>query len=75
MYHITIEEAQMQFTRLVQAAMKGQEIVITQGSVPVVKLVSFPKTKPRAQFGSAKGLINMSDDFDAPLDDFKEYMG
>lgn len=24
--------------------------------------------------GSAKGLIKMSEDFDAPLDDFKDYM-
>lgn len=26
------------------------------------------------KFGSAKGKIKMSDDFDAPLDDFKDYM-
>lgn len=31
-------------------------------------------TKPRPQFGSARGLIEMSDDFDAPLADFKDYM-
>jgi hypothetical protein len=31
-------------------------------------------TKPRPQFGSAKGLIKMSDDFDEPLEDFEEYM-
>jgi hypothetical protein len=24
--------------------------------------------------GSAKGMVKMSDDFDAPLDDFAEYM-
>ncbi len=28
----------------------------------------------KRQFGCAKGLIKMSADFDAPLDDFKEYM-
>jgi hypothetical protein len=36
---------------------------------------STPKKKkivPR--FGSAKGKIKMASDFDAPLDDFKEYM-
>jgi hypothetical protein len=37
------------------------------------------KTTPKSkkvtpQFGSAKGKIKMSADFDAPLDDFKEYM-
>ena len=26
------------------------------------------------QFGCAKGLIILSDDFDVPLEDFKEYM-
>jgi hypothetical protein len=26
------------------------------------------------KFGSGKGLFKMSDDFDAPLEDFKEYM-
>ena len=31
-------------------------------------------TKPRPKFGSASGLIEMSDDFDAPLADFDEYM-
>jgi len=28
----------------------------------------------QARFGSGKGTIIMADDFDAPLDDFKEYM-
>jgi len=28
----------------------------------------------KRQFGSAKGLIQISEDFDAPLEDFKEYM-
>lgn len=32
------------------------------------------KKKIIPQFGSAKGKIKMSPDFDAPLDDFKEYM-
>lgn len=31
------------------------------------------KIKER-KFGCAKGLIEMHDDFDAPLEDFKEYM-
>ena len=35
---------------------------------------SSKKKKIVPQFGSAKGKIKMSPDFDAPLDDFKEYM-
>jgi hypothetical protein len=36
--------------------------------------VPVSQAKPRPQFGSAKGLISMSDDFDEPLEDFAEYM-
>lgn len=35
---------------------------------------SKPATKKSAKFGSAKGKIKMSVDFDEPLDDFKDYM-
>lgn len=74
MYQVPLEQAKVQFSQLIQKAMKGQEIVITQNDVPLLKLISISKSKPRAKFGSAKGLITMSDDFDAPLEDFKEYM-
>ena len=33
-----------------------------------------PEKKIVPKFGSAKGKIHMSPDFDEPLDDFKEYM-
>jgi hypothetical protein len=32
------------------------------------------KKKPVPKFGSAKGKIKLSPDFDEPLDDFKDYM-
>ena len=32
------------------------------------------KKKTVPKFGSAKGKIKMAPDFDAPLDDFKDYM-
>lgn len=36
-----------------------------------------PKDKPKAkkrQFGAGKGKVKMSNDFDEPLEDFKDYM-
>lgn len=33
-----------------------------------------PPTTARGGFGFARGKIEMRDDFDAPLDDFKDYM-
>jgi len=39
-----------------------------------VKQDSFRKPLKRNGFGSLKGKIKMTDDFDAPLEEFKEYM-
>jgi Protein of unknown function (DUF2281). len=41
----------------------------------ICQLQAPKKPIPKHQFGSTKGLlIEMSDDFDAPLDDFQEYV-
>jgi Protein of unknown function (DUF2281) len=32
------------------------------------------KTVNKAKFGSAKGMFKMKEDFDEPLEDFKDYM-
>ena len=55
-------------------------MAITQDNQPVVKLVGIPKqAKPNRKAGSAKGIVGMSDDvwmsddFDEPLEEFKEY--
>jgi prevent-host-death family protein len=73
-YQIELEEAKAQIASLLQAALDGEEIVITENERPVVKLMPVSAAKPRRRSGSAKGLISMSDDFDEPLEDFAEYM-
>jgi antitoxin (DNA-binding transcriptional repressor) of toxin-antitoxin stability system len=50
----------------------GEDVIITKDEQPLVKLVSM--TKRQRQFGSAKGLIKIADDFDSPLEEFREYM-
>ncbi len=74
MYQIELEKAKAQIASLLQAALDGEEIVITQNEQPVVKLVPASSVKSRRRSGSARGLITMSDDFDEPLEDFVEYM-
>ena len=52
----------------------GMEIPHSRrGKVPLVKLTQLQSAKSKRAIGSAKGLIEMSPDFDAPLEDFKEY--
>lgn len=75
MREIDIDQAKIQLESLFQAALDGDEVIITQNNQPILKLVRFMQLKKRRQSGSAKGLISMSSDFDQPLEDFREYMG
>ncbi len=74
MQQVDINEAQSQFKVLIEDALKGDEIIITKEQKAVVKLVSLINEEPKPIFGSAKGLIEISEDFDEPLEDFEEYM-
>ena len=75
MLNIDIKKAETCFPDLLQQIIKGNEILITQNGQPMVKLVDVrKKTKRKRQFGSAKGLIKMADDFDKTPDDFQGYM-
>ena len=73
MQEITLAEASKNLPELIEAAISGEEIVITKDNQPVVKLTPVSPER-RSLFGSAKGLITISDDFDEPLEDFKDYM-
>jgi prevent-host-death family protein len=75
---ITIEEAQARLKELIGQLAPGEEIVITDNQQPVARLVSPPaKTAPgiRPPPGLGKGMITfIAPDFDATLEDIKEYM-
>lgn len=73
MTQVTLDEAKEQLPALIEAALGGEEVLITRNGHSV-RLVPCEE-KPRRKAGSAKGLITyIADDFDAPLEDFKEYM-
>ena len=73
MQAVTVDEAKTQLVDLVDAAMSGETVVITKDGQQV-QLIPLPPRIGRPQFGSARGQIQMADDFDAPLADFDEYM-
>jgi antitoxin (DNA-binding transcriptional repressor) of toxin-antitoxin stability system len=70
---VALKEAQVRLLDLVDAAIKGQAVFITRDNQKIVQLVPIELPRQRPRFGSAKGLITMADDFDAPLADFDEY--
>jgi antitoxin (DNA-binding transcriptional repressor) of toxin-antitoxin stability system len=74
MQQIDLYEAKLHFVDIIDVALGGEEVVITQNDQPVLKLVRVVAPTARRKAGSAKGLIRMASDFDAPLEDFRAYM-
>ncbi|MGD8291746.1 MAG: type II toxin-antitoxin system prevent-host-death family antitoxin [Desulfobacterales bacterium] len=73
---VNIHEAKTQLSKLIQAAVNGKQVIIAKGNKPVVRLQVLPEVRSNRKIGNANGLIlSMADDFDDPLEDFKEYMG
>jgi prevent-host-death family protein len=66
---VNIHEAKTQFSKLVDAAMRGEETLIAKAGKPAAKLVSIVTPKTRRKFGLLKGKIRIARDFDAPLAD------
>ena len=66
---MNIHEAKTQFSKLVDAAMRGEETLIAKAGKPAAKLVSIAVPKTKRKFGILKGKIRISRDFDAPLTD------
>lgn len=67
MQDISPDEAKARLGELIDAALRGERIVIARDDQQAVQLV--PVTPPRRarKAGSAKGLIVIREDFDEPL--------
>ncbi len=70
MTQVDIEEAGDRFLELIELALGGEEVIISRDRRPLVKPAPILAQRRRRQFGSAKGLITMTEDFDDPLEDF-----
>jgi prevent-host-death family protein len=66
---VNIHEAKTHFSKLVEAAMNGEETIIAKSGKPAAKLVPITATKTIRRFGVLKGKIKIAEDFDAPLPD------
>jgi len=66
---VTVHDAQTQLLKLLSFAMKGNEVIITKDSKPLVRLVPISLTSQPRKAGLNKGKIWVSDDFDVELPD------
>ena len=73
-YQVRLDEAKARLLDLIEAAIKGEDVFILKDDHAGVQLVPIEPPKRHPQFGSARGLVVMSEDFDAPLEDWREYM-
>jgi len=72
---IKLEDARTRLPELIAGLQPGEAAVIVDNGQPVATLTRAPRTSWPCKAGSAKDKIHwMAPDFDAPLDDFREYM-
>lgn len=72
---VDLDEAKTQLLELAREANEGTEVVLTIEDRPLAKIVRIspsPGSSARRP-GTARGLIEMSEDFDEPLEDFAAY--
>lgn len=75
MSKFNIADAKTHFSKLVQKAMLGEEVIIAKDNKPVLKLVPLEKPKRPRTPGSGKGqILYVAPDFDETPDDFKDYV-
>ncbi len=72
MLHVDLNQAQVILPQLLEAALKGEEVVITCEEHPVAKLIAFTPDSGDLRLGSAQRLVTFRDDFDEPLEDFED---
>ncbi|MEO5337878.1 MAG: type II toxin-antitoxin system Phd/YefM family antitoxin [Magnetospirillum sp. WYHS-4] len=66
---VNIHEAKTHFSRLLEKVRRGEEVVVAKAGRPVARLVPVEGVLSSRRPGSAKGLIEISPDFDIPLPD------
>ena len=76
MASVSLQEAQARLAELIAELLPGEELRILREGTTIATLVKTwtPSPVPR-QAGTAKDIPHfMAEDFDAPLEDFQEYM-
>ena len=65
MQQVTIHAAKINLSKLIEAALSGEEIIIAKGGKPVVRLV--PIVQGAFKFGVLKGKLGAGPDFFEPM--------
>lgn len=69
MEQVNIYEAKTHFSKYVEQAESGQDVIIARGGKQVARLTSIEPKKTPVRFGVLKGRVQVSADFDETLPD------
>lgn len=67
MSSIKVHEAKTNLSKLIKRACDGEEVIITRGAVPVVRLVAIGEVKGRRQPGVLRAKLRVGREFFKPL--------
>lgn len=67
MQTFNIHEAKTHFSQLINQALAGEKIIIARGNKPLIQLVPYEEEITPRQGGQLKGMMQIADDFDAPV--------
>jgi len=67
MENVTIHQAKTNLSKLIERACSGEEIVISRGSHPVVRLVPLAERAGNRKPGRLKGKLEVGSEFFRPL--------
>ena len=73
-YQIKQSELPKKLWNLIDAALRGEPVFIERDDKTLIQLIPLKQMLHPRKAGSARGMLKMSDDFDASLGDFVEYM-
>ena len=71
---MNMHDAKSNLSRLVKRAAAGEEILIANHGKPVAMLTRIPTQAKEIPWDIFKGQIEMADDFDAPMEEFEDYL-
>ena len=66
---VTVHRAKTTLSQLIADAESGEEVVISRGDQPVVRLVPVQVAEPRRRFGALAGKLALDAAFFEPLPD------
>lgn len=73
MVKANLHEAKTNLSKLVDRALKGEEVIICKAGNPIAKLVPFRQKKKKRVPGAWQGKVTIAKDFETLPEDFMEH--